>query len=181
MDASWLPLLGHAPANQLDERILQRGLAFLHAPDLAAGALNHPHDTAQGGVAGELEAKSVDAILLGDARSGHATDRPQRIEQAAARGELEIHDRIPLDLLLELGRRSLGHDAAAIDDRHPVAELIGLHHVVGRQDDGATRVFRHPAAYLVAPIPREAPEPRRSAASLSPSRSSSSVMWRRAA
>src|SRR5256714_12589981 len=153
MDGSGLLLLGHAAAHQLDEGILQRRLTFLDTLNLAAGSLDHAHDTTQRGVAGELEAEAVDAVLLGDAGGGHAINASERVEEAGARAQLKVHDRILLNPLLELARRALGYEATAIDDRHPVAELIRLHHVRGGQDDGSIRVLRHPAAHLVANIP----------------------------
>src|SRR5207302_4711066 len=116
MDGSRLLLLGHATADQLDECILERGLALLHSADLAAGSLDHPHHAPQRGIVRELKTEPVEAVLLGDARCGYAFDRAQSVEQAAARAELEVDDRVLLDPLLQLRRRSLGDDAAAVDD-----------------------------------------------------------------
>ena len=52
-----------------------------------------------------------------------------------ARG-LDRHDRVGADAALELGRRVEGEDLAVVHDRHPVAQLVGLLHVVRRQHDG---------------------------------------------
>ena len=45
-------------------------------------------------------------------------------------------DGVGADLLLELGRRVEGQDLAVVDDRDPLAELVGLLHVVRGQQDG---------------------------------------------
>ena len=39
----------------------------------------------------------------------------------------------------DLGRAAAGDDAAVVEDREPVAELLGLVHVVRRQHDGRPR------------------------------------------
>src|SRR5260370_29964343 len=156
MAGSSLLFFGHYATNELDEGVLEGGFRFLPAPDLAAGSLDHAHDTAEGRVAGELKAEPIDAVLLRDARGGHAIDAPQGIEQAAAGAELEVDDRMLLDLLLQLGGCRLGDDAAAVDDRDPVAELVSLHHVMGRQNDRPRRILGHPAAHFVAHVARRA-------------------------
>src|SRR5207302_853640 len=83
--------------DQLDKGILERGLALLHSADLAAGSLDHPHHAPQRGIVRELKTEPVEAVLLGDARRGYAFDRAQSVEQAAARAELEVDDRILLE------------------------------------------------------------------------------------
>ena len=42
---------------------------------------------------------------------------------------------LALDALLQLGRRADGQDPAVVDDRDAVAQLVGLGHVVGGQED----------------------------------------------
>jgi hypothetical protein len=49
--------------------------------------------------------------------------------------ELEAEDALALDPALELVRAAEGEDPAVVDDRDPVAELVGLLHVVGREKD----------------------------------------------
>src|SRR5712691_11160311 len=100
MDGSRLLLLGHATANQLDECILEGRLAFLHAPDLAAGSFDDTHDAPQRRIVRELKAEPVGAVLLQDAGGCHAIHPAQGVEQAAARTELKIDDRTLLDALL---------------------------------------------------------------------------------
>src|SRR5207248_9213726 len=97
-----LLLLGHSAADELDKRILQGRLAFLHTSDLAAGPLDHSHDAAECGVAGQLKTESVNTVLLGDARGGDACDGAQRVQEPVAGTQLEINDRVLLDLLLQL-------------------------------------------------------------------------------
>ena len=53
--------------------------------------------------------------------------------------ELEPEDRLALDAPLELGRAADRQDPAVIDDRDPLAQLVGLGHVVGRQQDRPAR------------------------------------------
>ena len=47
------------------------------------------------------------------------------------------------DLGLELGRRTLGHDLARVDDPDPVREDVGLLEVLGRQEHGHARLAAH--------------------------------------
>ena len=48
--------------------------------------------------------------------------------------DLDLHDVALGHARLQLGRRAAGHDLAARDDRDPVAELVGLEHVVRREE-----------------------------------------------
>ena len=50
-------------------------------------------------------------------------------------GGLDGDDRVGADALLERGRGVEGEDLAVVHDRDPVAELVGLLHVVGGQQD----------------------------------------------
>ena len=52
------------------------------------------------------------------------------------------------DAPLELVRRALGDDPAAVEDRDPVGELVGLLQVLGREEDrhavgGESRIASH--------------------------------------
>ena len=49
--------------------------------------------------------------------------------------ELEPEDRLALDAALELLGRPDGQDPAVVDDRDPLAQLVGLGHVVRGQQD----------------------------------------------
>ncbi len=56
-----------------------------------------------------------------------------RLARAA---DLDLDARGGEDLLHELRLGALGHDAAAIDDHHPIADHGDLRKDVGREDDG---------------------------------------------
>ena len=81
------------------------------------------------------------AVVLGRG-GGRAHDPGQALEgrrPAVEPIELEAEDRLALDALLELVGRAEGEDPAVVDDRDPVAQLVGLGHVVGRQEDRPAR------------------------------------------
>ena len=64
------------------------------------------------------------------ARRGSAASR------ASAVGEAQLDDLTRRVLRDQLARRALGDDAAAVHDHEPVAELLGLVHVVRREHEG---------------------------------------------
>ena len=75
--------------------------------------------------------------LVGRGQRG-ADDAGQPAEGADAAVEpveLDPEDRLALDAPLQLVGRAEGEDPAVVDDRDPVAQLVGLGHVVGRQED----------------------------------------------
>ena len=108
---------------------------------LAQGAIVPEHDVELDGlplVAGSL-------AVAGGSRG--ADDARQPGDSARARIEavqLEPEDGLGLDPVLELGRRPDRQDPAVVDDRDPVAELVGLGHVVRRKEDGPTGDGRLP-------------------------------------
>ena len=53
-------------------------------------------------------------------------------------------DRVAAQLAFELLGRPLGHDLAAVDDRDPLGELVGLLEVVGGQEDRLAALGRQP-------------------------------------
>ena len=63
---------------------------------------------------------------------------PPRCAAASAPSELD-RDHVVADLRLQALGRPLGDDLAGVDDRHPVAELVGLLQVLRRQEDGRAR------------------------------------------
>ena len=56
-------------------------------------------------------------------------------QRGAVAGGLDRDDGVGADRPLERGRRVEGEDPAVVHDRHPVAELVGLLHVVGGEQD----------------------------------------------
>ena len=76
-----------------------------------------------------------------------AADAPDGVDDAGQAGQrrrsgrqtvdLEAEDRLALDAALELGRRARGEDPAVVDDGDVLAQLVGLGHVVGREEDRA--------------------------------------------
>ena len=69
----------------------------------------------------------------GDARHVVAEHLSQPLGVTAG---LDSDHRVGADALLERGRGVQGQDAALVHDGDPLAELVGLFHVVGRQQDG---------------------------------------------
>ena len=58
---------------------------------------------------------------------------PLELDQVAV--GVDGDDRVGLDGILESGGRVEGEDLAVVHDGHPVAQLVGLFHVVGGQED----------------------------------------------
>ena len=85
-----------------------------------------------------------------DAASPAGSISAQRLVPVVVGVEAQLDDlagRVPVD---QLARRALGDDAAAVHDHEPVAELLGLVHVVRREHE------RHALALqLVEPLPHE--------------------------
>ena len=68
-----------------------------------------------------------------DAFDAPAERRGQRLGVSI---RLHGHDGVRPHAAFELARGVQGEDLAVIHDRHPVTELVGFFHVVGRQHDG---------------------------------------------
>ena len=64
------------------------------------------------------------------AQGGNAAVQPVQLDPEHA---------LALDALLQLVGCSEGQDAAVVDDRDPIAELVRLLHVVGREENRPTR------------------------------------------
>ena len=78
-----------------------------------------------------------------------------RIDEAIARrmaGDGELHNVLAAQRSNQLRRRSQRNDPSVIHDADAVAEPLRLIHVVGGQDDGATRLFE-----LVHEVPQMTP------------------------
>ena len=79
-----------------------------------------------------------------------ATELSEKPKAVAVKADLEADDLLSANGLLQRGRRIQRDDLAVIDDRHAVAELVGLLHVVRRQKDRAA--LRAKIANAVAQI-----------------------------
>ena len=78
------------------------------------------------------------AVVIGRRRGrDDARDGRQRRRAAVEVVQLDPEDRLALDALLELVGRADGQDPAVVDDGDPLAQVVRLGHVVGREHDGA--------------------------------------------
>ena len=134
-------LVPEAASHELDEDILEARLGLLEGQDLRTEAAERPDHGAQGGVVGEDQVDGhglpIDRAAIAG-RVGRRHDTGQRVQggRAALQSiELEAEDRLALDALLELIRAADRQDLAVVDDRDALAQLIGLGHVVGGQED----------------------------------------------
>jgi hypothetical protein len=133
-----------AAPDELDEDVLERRLGLAQREDVGAQAAERPDDAAQRAVLFEHEVEAdglaLDAVVhLGGRGRGHDPWQPgERIRAAVEAVELQAEDRLALDAELEFLRGADGQDPAVVDDGDPLAELVGLGHVVGRQQDGPT-------------------------------------------
>ena len=86
------------------------------------------------------------AVVLGGGRGGaeHAGQAAERRRPAVEPVDLEAEHGLALDAPLQLLGRAEGEDPAVVDDRDPVAELVCLGHVVGREQDRPARDGRLP-------------------------------------
>src|SRR5438093_5510592 len=78
---------------------------------------------------------AVRSLLTSDGPG--ATELSEKPKAVAVKADLEPHDLVRTDRPLQRGRRIQRDDLAVIDDRHSVAELVGLLHVVRREKDRA--------------------------------------------
>src|SRR2546422_5685772 len=134
--------LVEAAPDELDEDVLQRWLGLAKRDDVRSEAAQRSDDRTERRVVGQGQvdddrlARLAGALVRG--RGGGAQDAGQTSERSRATVEpveLEPKDGLALDAPLELGRAAEGKDPTVVDDRDPIAQLIGLGHVVGRQED----------------------------------------------
>src|SRR5574338_745245 len=118
-------------ACELNEDLLELGLAHLavaHQHALLHQPAQHFRQPLLAGIHRALQPVASRLHLQNSAELGEAGGRgriePQRDHVAEA------------DLALERVRRALREDAAALDERDAIAELLRLPHVVGGEDDG---------------------------------------------
>jgi hypothetical protein len=109
---------------------------------VGAQAAERADDAAQRAVLFEHEVEAdglaLDAVVhLGGRGRGHDPRQPgERIRAAIEAVQLEAEDRLALHAKLEFLRGADGQDPAVVDDGDPLAQLVRLGHVVGRQQDG---------------------------------------------
>src|SRR5206468_1148625 len=119
-----------ASARQLNENLLQLGLPHL--------------DALHGSALGQELTQQIGQPLLGVVHGALDPSVTLRATQHARRGPKPGGPRLDAqgdhvaeaDLALEVVGRSVGEDAAALDEGDLVAQLLGLAHVVRRQHDG---------------------------------------------
>jgi len=115
-------------AGEVDEDGLEAGLGDRDVGDHEAAALrrrDHPGQQAVRAAHAQLESR------VGLAGPGHPLDA--LLEGGASSlvaRSLDRHDGVDPHRLLQLGRRVERQDPAVVHDRHAVAELVGLFHVV---------------------------------------------------
>ena len=143
---------------------MRTGKAILPPPPLCtcAGSPGRSRDDAgQGGILGQGEldrngggpARVGGGIrLAGDHHRHDARQRGQRARTAGQRVHLEPEERLFPDATLQLGRGADSQDPAPVDDGDPVAELVGLGHVAGREEDGPPGDGRPPGAQVAADL-----------------------------
>src|SRR5215218_4013124 len=125
-----LPSLG---GHERDVGVLERRLARGDAADGRAAQLGEQR-LRQLARARRLDDEELLLLLLLDRDRSHPVDRPQPLDGGVVDAEhLDLRDAAVGDAALQLGRRPLPHDAALRDYRDPVAERVGLEHVVRRQ------------------------------------------------
>ena len=126
----------------------------------AAQAAERADDAAERPVVDEHEVDLDGLARIGAVGRAGAAVRRGRADHAGHPGEgagppvepveLEPEDRLALDAPLELGRRADRQDPAVVDDRDPLAQLVGLGHVVGREEDRPARDRGLPAGHELA-------------------------------
>jgi len=107
--------------------------------DVDPGLIEFAENTTQGddvAVGGDLQARRV---VVGDRHCQRVAGHELRLGV----GELDI-DAATGNLLLELLRAALGDQASAVEDRHPVGELVGLVEVLRGQEHSCAVVDQAP-------------------------------------
>src|SRR5205807_6353785 len=76
-------------------------------------------------------------LAIGDHQGGHAAQPPQNVSPGSRHAfHLELDDTDVFDALLETGGCPFGDDHPFVYHGDPVANLVGLEHVVGGEEDG---------------------------------------------
>src|SRR5204863_5344508 len=99
-------------------------------------AMRLPSHRHAGGLDGGVKAASAESACDAPCAT-NVTELPSFLERIA--GEVPedvLEGRVGPEARLQLGRRAHGSNAAAVHERHSVAQLFGLFHVVGRDENG---------------------------------------------
>src|SRR6266436_5453937 len=117
-------------ARQLNEHLLQLGLAHPHVAD--DHALREERAQQLGQPLLGVVHRALDAAPVRD-----AAEHSGRLGEPGGAGiEAKRDDVADGDLALEVAGRPAGQDEPGLDERDLVAELLGLAHVVGGEHDG---------------------------------------------
>ena len=125
----------HAPTHQLDVGVLQRRLAGGDPPTRTPPRQRRAPAWVTSAPGSARTSSSCGLAALLDRHRAHAGQRAHRADGAVGRRRRPRPRRrlpSPTRCLSSVGR-ALGDDAAAGDHRDPVAELVGLEHVVRGQ------------------------------------------------
>src|SRR5215472_5721761 len=120
------------PASQTDEDVFQTGLPRAQVLEPLSIALDRLEQRWNRQVR-LANVETYRAVFV--AYRLHAGQRAPRIEAfsvtMAIAADLELHNVMSAQAIDQIRRRALGDDHAVIDDRQPVAQALGLIHVVG--------------------------------------------------
>ena len=131
-------LLADGPAGEVEEDVLEAGLAQVDAVDRDAVLLGH-HDELGDAPLPSLHGQGQDVLVelgpLDPIEPAEGVQEGRRVPLELERDDVAAED------VLEPGRRVEGHELAVVHDGDAVAEEVGLLHVVGRQDDRHAGLF----------------------------------------
>ena len=145
-------LVAEAAPDQLDEHVLQGWLGLAEREDVGSDPAERAHDLTESRVIDEREVDldglavvcTVGLVAGRERGTDDAGQAPEGADAALEPIELEPEDGLPLDPPLQLVRGAEGEDPAMVNDRDPVAQLVGLGHVMGGEEDGPTGDRRLP-------------------------------------
>jgi hypothetical protein len=129
-----------------EEHVVERRRADVepgHGQPLVAERDEQVRPVLAGGLGGDADARlgHLDGGVV--ERLEAAGDGCGPISGVGAALDVDV-EYLAADPSLEVGRRPLGDDGAVEDDRQPVAELVGLLEVLGREEDGGAAVVYRP-------------------------------------
>ena len=144
--------VGSRSPDQLDVRVLERRLA---GGDPADAVRRSSSASTRWVTSAPGSARTTSTCAWPRSSTADRPDARQRLHlprsAASATPNTSTSTTVPLaDPALELGRRALGDDPAAGDDRDPVAQLVGLEHVVRGQQHRRAGVDAGPRRWCAA-------------------------------